>query len=293
MRRSVDKVVAITGASGLLGTHLCSHFAARGWWVRAGLRNPSRYPSRHPRISTFRCELPDHLDKAGLADADVCIHTAYATRPMPVAAARQVNEEGTRAVLMASRRAGVRTFVFISSCSAHERALSYYGRSKFALEKKLQLQRDLVIRPGLILAEQGLFRRLCDYIRHTRIIPLFDGGRQVVQTIHIEDLCSAILLAIDRNLKGCRVLAEPEGILMRDLLASIAHKMGRRPVFVPLPIAMLLVLLRLFETLRIPFFVSSENLLGLKSMEHQESAKDLAELGISVRSARQSLDDLL
>ncbi len=196
-------------------------------------------------------------------------------------------------MLNACRRAGVRTFVFISSTSAHAGALSYYGRSKFALEKELDPQRDLVIRPGLILGPGGLFGRLCDSVRRSRLIPLFDGGRQVVQTIHLEDLCQMIVLAVERGLTGHLVLAEPQGMLMRDLLALMAHKMNKHPLFVALSIGPTLALLRLVESFHIRLPVSSENLLGLRAMVHQESAQDLAQLGVTVRSARESLDEIL
>ncbi|HEV1995130.1 MAG TPA: NAD-dependent epimerase/dehydratase family protein [Candidatus Acidoferrum sp.] len=288
----MKKIVVITGANGLIGNRLCQEFVRRGWQVRAGVRRPGEYAATHPDVTPFQCALPDSLDQTAFDGADVCIHAAYATRATTRERARRVNEDGTLAVLSASRRAAV-YFVFISSCSAHEAARSDYGRSKLALEKKIDLQRDLVLRPGLVLGKQGLFGRMVDSIRRSRLIPIFDGGRQSVQTIHIADLCAAIVRAVERRLTGRLILAEAESICMRDLLAAIAQKLGKRAIFISVPATPALVALRVAEGLRLPLPVSSDNLLGLRSMVYQDPTADLARLGISLRSARQSLDDLL
>jgi nucleoside-diphosphate-sugar epimerase len=288
----VKKIVVITGANGLVGSRLCEEFLRRGWQVRAGVRRPSEYATTHPGVTPFHCALPDILEQTAFEDADACIHAAYATRATTRERARRINEEGTLAVLSASRRTAT-YFVFISSCAAHEGARSLYGRSKLALENRTDLQRDLVLRPGLVLGKLGLFGRLVGFIRRSRLIPIFDHGRQLVQTIHIDDLCEAIVRAVERRVTGRFVLAESGSIQMQDLLGTIAQKLGKRAVFVSLPAAPVLVVLRLAEILRIPLPVSSDNLLGLLSMVYQDPTGDLAKLGISVRSARQSLDDLI
>lgn len=285
--------MVITGASGLLGSHLCRAFAARGWQVRAGVRDPAAYKPPNALVTPFRCILPDHIEQNAFSGAGACIHAAYATRTESRAVAERINVLGTKAVLSTSRSAGIVQFVFISSCSAHADARSFYGRSKLLLENTLDPSRDLILRPGLILAEGGLFARLCDVIRSSAIIPLFGGGRQSLQTIHIDDVCLAITTSVERRLTGRHVLAEAEGIEFRELLASAAQRLGKHPLFVPLPLASTLAFLRLGELLGMPLPVSSDNLLGLTHMAHQEPSEALVHLGIQIRSARQSLQDLL
>ncbi|MDQ3605986.1 MAG: hypothetical protein M3418_07360 [Gemmatimonadota bacterium] len=51
----------------------------------------------------------------------------------------------------------------------------------------------------------------------------------------------------------------------------------------------MLLALRLIEALRIPFPISSENLLGLTGLRHTPSSADLERLGMRLRSARESL----
>lgn len=285
---SERRTVAITGADGLVGSHLARHLASRGWSVRSLVRDPAGAPDR------FRCALPDEIDERGIAGADWLVHCAYTSRFRSLAEARRTNEEGTARVLALCRAHGVR-FCFVSTTSAHEGALSYYGRSKLALERSLEPERDLVIRPGLVLAPSGggLFARIRASLERTGVVPLFDGGRQRVQTVHVRDLCAAFERALADERTGTFVVAEPDGVELRELFAVTARLLGIRARFVPLPSAPVLLALRAAERLRIPLPISSENLLGLRSLRVMPSRADLDSLGVRARPAAESLAAIL
>src|SRR5205823_9158668 len=153
--RMSARVAAVTGASGLIGRALSAHFAARGWEVRALVRDPAAFGPPPAGVRLGRCDLPDTLDETLLAGADAVLHAAYATRERDRERARRVNEDGTRRLLEASRRAGVPRFLFVSTVAAHPEAPNYYARSKYALESLCDPGRDLVVRPGLVLAREG------------------------------------------------------------------------------------------------------------------------------------------
>src|SRR5439155_16918293 len=106
-------------------------------------------------VRAARCDLPGVLDESVLSGATAIVHCAYATRTTDMEEARRVNDDGTRRVLDAARRAGIPRVVFISSIIARPDAPSYYARSKHTVEMLLDAGRDLVVRPGLILAREG------------------------------------------------------------------------------------------------------------------------------------------
>jgi nucleoside-diphosphate-sugar epimerase len=288
-------VIAVTGATGLVGRHLCDHFRRLGWRVRALVRNLSLYPFNTEGVEVFHCDLPGAVDERAFAGARAIVHCAYMTRFTSLDAAYRVNDLGTREVLELSRSAGVKSFVFLSSQSAHEAARSYYGRSKLTLEKLLDPGRDVIIRSGLVLGKggSGLFHRMCDMIRKAKVIPVFGGGRQPIQTIHVEDLCRAVEAAVTKGLTGLFTVAEPKALEVRQLLEMIASRLGRRPLFMPLPIPPALAFLRVVEAFGVPFPVSSENLLGLQCLRAVDTTHDLAALGITARSAQESLAEVL
>lgn len=282
--------IAITGASGLIGRHLCDHFRRRGWEVHGLVRDPGSYPFTEPGIRLFRCDLPEVLESGGVVGATVLVHCAYTTRSAGQPRARQVNEDGTLRVRDAARAAGIKRFVFMSSLSAHEDARSYYGRSKHVLESLLDPRRDLVIRPGLVLASDGgLFQRMRRLVRRAPIVPLLGGGSQIVQTVHIDELCTAIERALSLGIVGSLNIAEPTGIAMKDLLLQIARQDGRRRYVISVPLTPVFLTLRLLEILRLPLPISSENVLGLAALRVAPVEGDLNGLGMRLRTAAENL----
>jgi nucleoside-diphosphate-sugar epimerase len=293
-RGSDAPLVAVTGATGFIGRHVCRRFARAGFRVHALARDPVRASFDEQAIRPHRLDLPGEIGRAALDGALALIHCAYATREADPAHARPVNELGTRALLEASREAGVPCFVFLSSQSAHEGATSYYGRSKLELERLLSPERDLILRPGLVLGRgsAGLFERMCAWVRGARVVPLFGGGRQPLQTVLIDDLVEAIHVAVIRGHTGRYTVAEPEPIEFARFLRLLAAHLGARPLFLPLPLRPTLVVLSALEALGLRLPVSSENLRGLAQMRADPTADDLARLGVSVRPAADSLEAL-
>jgi nucleoside-diphosphate-sugar epimerase len=286
--------VVVTGASGSLGRPLCAVLARRGHEVRALVRDPGAFSAPAPGVRAGRCDLPDTLDESLLAGAAALVHCAYATRETDEARARRVNEDGTRRLIDASRRAGIPRFVFVSSVVAHPAAPNYYGRSKAALEALLDPGRDLIVRPGTILAREGhsIFQQMRDAARRTHVLPVFGGGKQPLQTVHVDDVCEAIARALERQVTGALNVAEPEPVAFGTFLRMMTARLGIRCLFVPLPFGPVLAMLRVVEALGLPSPLRSESLLGVKALRRVDVAQDLARLDLRVRTVAESLDDV-
>lgn len=286
--------IAITGASGLVGRALCTFLATRGHHIRALIRRPDASLASIPDLTTHTCDLPGRIDAVALRGCDCIIHGAYVTRFRNLAEAKEVNELGTRRLLEFSRKAGIPRFIFISSTSAHAGARSYYGQSKHRLEGTLDPVRDLIIRPGLVLSTSGgLFARLAASTSGRRwMVPLVAGGRQPMQTIHIDDLCEGVRLAIDKKCAGAITIASPEQLTTREFFAAVAAHLKRSPRFINLPAAPMIAGLRLAERLGITLPLSSENVLGLLGLPYWETEPDLRRLGLTVRPLDASLEAL-
>ena len=286
--------VAVTGASGFVGGALCRTLVAKGFEVRALVRDPARYTGP-AGVRALHCELPDGIDEAALAGAAAVVHCAYATRETDLARMKRVNEEGTRRLLEASRGAGVPRMVFVSTVAVSPDAPNYYARSKHALEALFDPARDAIVRPGLVIGAggHGLFQQLQDNLRGLGVVPLFDGGRQPLQTVHIDDLCEAIARILERNLAGAFNVAEPDPPTFAAFLRMLAERLGVRARFVPLPFAPVLAAVRVIEALRLPFPLRSESLLGLEGLQQLPVADDLARLGLRARPAAESVADVI
>lgn len=290
------KTVAITGATGLLGRYLCDYFYAKGWHVNALVRDVSKYPFSREGINVFKCVLPDTIDRKSIKLADVLIHCAYMTRFTNLEEAKKVNEDGMTMILKEARNAGVKRFVFISSRAARPNALSYYAQSKYKLETMLDASRDLIVRPGFILARDGgLFYRIVNQVKRLPVVPVFGGGQQELNTVHIEDLCKILEWALEKEICGVITVAESEGITMKELLSAVLNQLGQNKLIVSVPGRPIIWLFQFLETFKLKFPVSSENLRGLLNREDMGIAcSDIVKKsGINIRPARESIKNLI
>ncbi len=146
-------LIAVTGATGFLGSHLCDVLTERGHAVRAAHRASSNLRwLRDQPFETALVELADpHSLDALLAGCTGVVHCAGALMA-DEATYRRVNVESTRLLAEAAARSDTVTrFVYISSLAAGGPAglepprdesmpdapISGYGRSKLAAEQLL------------------------------------------------------------------------------------------------------------------------------------------------------------
>ncbi len=288
------KVVLITGATGFIGSNLARHFQSAGYIVRGLVRSMEEGRRTLPSVSLYEGSMPQKVDPLAFREAEIVIHCAYTTRFRGVKEAHRVNDEGTRLVVRRSREAGAKKIIFLSSLSARADAESYYGRSKFDLEKLFDPNNDTIVRAGLVVGSgnAGLFTRMVESIQTSPFIPLFDGGNQIIQVVHVEDLCSVLRMTVEHHHAGIITVADPVGIALREFLALIAERVGTKKPLVSIPSAPVLMAVRTLERLRIPFPISSENILGLRSLQFVECADDLRRLGLTLRTPRECIEQI-
>lgn len=264
--------MAVTGASGFIGGRIVDRFRADGWTVRPLVRGPrtadeARFDLRDPAF-----------DERALDGVQVLVHCACAKGPDAFA----VNVEGTRRLVRAARQHGVGRLVFFSSLSVSSEIDSAYGRQKRALEPEF----DLVLRAALVLGNGGLFASLSRFLRTYRIAPLLNGGRQIVQTVHVNDLVEVLFGAVDGDVRGLlTVAAEPT--TFRGLCEALCRAQGIRCRNVWLPGWLCGAGLTMAEALRVRLPVNSDNYRGL--MGARAVATDDRVLGVRVRSCDESV----
>lgn len=119
----MDKRVLVTGADGRLGNVLVRLLLSQGWNVRAGLHPDSKFSVSLEGVDVERIPLditqPDMLE-AAVKDCQYVIHLAsvISMKSQDTALMEQVNVAGTRNLLNAARRAGVKRFVYAASCDS-------------------------------------------------------------------------------------------------------------------------------------------------------------------------------
>jgi nucleoside-diphosphate-sugar epimerase len=288
-------LVLVTGAAGFLGAACCEYLADAGYRVRALVRDPGQTTSIEAVATdgVFQGDLPDRIDTVAFAGGvRAIVHCAFTTRGTNRTQVAAANLTGSRRLLELARGHDIDHFVFISSLAATPAAESFYGRSKRQVEQMLDPNRDLVLRPGLIMGRGGLFERMCRSLQTVPLVPQFYGGRQEMQTVWVDDVCAAIETGIRRRLRGAFGIAAPEGISIRRFYRGIAALTGTRCRFVRLPGPPLVAALRVVERLGVSLPISSDNLLGLKHMRLWPLADDLRVLDMTPLTFEESLERL-
>ncbi len=281
----------VTGATGFIGSRFAELALAAGHQVRTLTRSDwSRGPAV-PVNARFFGTFPNQIPAESLRGVDAVVHCA-ALLEADERAAFAVNVTGSVNLARMAQAAGARAFIMLSSQSALPDAVSVYGRSKYAVEQALQQVAGLdmiVIRPGLVCGpgSRGLFRRMCDMVEKLPIIPLLGGGQTLVQPIHVDDLCAAILTCAERSreLAGrILCLADPKGLTLAELLQRVAEaRLGRRRKTLHVPLRPIELAVTAAEALRLPLPINSNNLKGLRMATRMDTAPDLARLGLTLR----------
>ncbi len=250
--------VVIFGGCGFIGSHLARLAAESGHGVLALCRS-ERSPDSG--ISTVRWQLGDPLPPSVSAVGACAIHLAH---DFDGETGARRTHEGILRVARELHLAGATRQIFFSSYSAGEHATSLYGRTKLGIERALAALPDLIIvRPGLVLGDAGIYGRIRGWARRLPIVPLPDGGRGRVPVIEVERLCCETLALVEATHPPREAnLFEPALKSLRQLVVEAAAETGRRPWILPVPTSLLVAGLRVGEVLRISLPVNADNLAG-------------------------------
>ena len=264
--------ILIFGAAGFIGSHLVRHAEKNGHDVVAFCRAG--------KVSGFAgashiWALEDEVDEEVMAGADCAIHLAHDFNGVSGA---QRTLKGTAALVRQLQGAGVARQLIFSSYSAGPHSSSLYGRTKSALESDaLGVDGVIIIRPGLVLGEGGLYGRIRSFVRLSPLVPLPDGGKGRVPVIEISRLCvQTLAIAAEDAASREHNLFEREPSTLRKIVLDAAGSFGREPWIVGIPSKLVLQMLRIASVLRLPLPVNADNLEGFlanQSAAHETTLK--------------------
>lgn len=224
-------IAAITGANGFIGRHICQRFATEGWSVRQIVRR----------------DIEDGRLSELIADADVVVHAAGATRAPSRAMLRDSNVELTRRVVQMAGTSGARRIIFISSQAAAGPARSpeegvteesepspieAYGRSKLDAETVVRLAASgleyIIIRPASVYGPGD--RDFLAMFKLARLgLAVHPGNRQqLISIVHVSDLVDAITSATTTTaVNRTFFVSNDQPVRWRDLFRLAAECAGR------------------------------------------------------------------
>jgi nucleoside-diphosphate-sugar epimerase len=263
--------VAVTGSNGYIGSHLCRAFAARGWRVRELSRRSGQVEAA-PTFFDLGCELAPGT----LRDTDVLVHCAHDFRARGKTS-HSLNVDGSRTLLERAKEDGVGKLIFISSMAAFDGCRSVYGQTKLTIEREVNRQGGVSIRPATVYGESlgGMIGSLDRLAAKLPVVPVVGGVERTIYLVHIDDLTELVVRCADSrvNVTGVISAASPRPVRLGRLLELLARRHGRSPRLVPVPGVVVRLPLKVLEMFRIRTPVRSDSIV---SFLNQNPAPDLS-----------------
>jgi nucleoside-diphosphate-sugar epimerase len=131
--------------------------------------------------------------------------------------------------------------ILLSSFSAHAKALSVYGRSKYAQERQFLERGGVVLKLGIVTGEgaEGIFMLLRKLVKNFRILPMPRRGLAKLRITTINSIVQEIGHQISDFQPGIYNLSETKVLSLKTFLEQIASSMGLKRIFLPINTSLL------------------------------------------------------
>lgn len=234
----MSRTVLVLGANGFIGAQVAASLARSGWTVRAGARRPEAARARAPAHDWVQADFAKLTQASAwtplLSGVDAVVNCVGVLQDGGGDSTRLAHIEGPRALISACEQSGGKTLIHISAVGADAEAPGDYGQSKAETERLLSESGAdwLILRPSLVIGRAvfggtGLIRALAAF---PLVIPVL-GGSQTFRPIAMEDVCAAVLAALEPEAPRRRSLdlAGPEPLSLADILKLYRGWLGIAP----------------------------------------------------------------
>ena len=264
-------MILVIGGTGFVGSHLLLRMRREGLPVRALVRNPDRALA----LADLGVEaVPGGLsDKASLEKAltgvERVIHLVGIIQEAPGVTFKGVHVEGTRNLVEAARKGGVRHFFYQSALGTRPGAKSEYHKTKWQAEELVRASGIpyTILRPSLIYGPGDQFTiRLAEIIRQSPVLPVIGSGKSKVQPIAIDDVVSCIVKAVssDAFLNEIYEIGGPEQLSYEEVTRAIAGAMGVTRTAIHVPMLFMRPMARVLEAVLPRPPVTTDQLIMLR-----------------------------
>jgi nucleoside-diphosphate-sugar epimerase len=266
--------VLITGGAGFLGINLIRHLDKRGYALASLDVEEFDYPERD-RVEVIMGDIRDKaLLNRVMEDVHHVVHTAAA---LPLYSPEDIyttDVEGTRNVLDAALRHGVKRVVHVSSTAVYGipdhhplyetdrlEGVGPYGQAKIqaemiCLEYRAKGLVVPIIRPKSFVGPErlGVFALLYDWAYTGHNFPMIGSGNNRYQLLDVEDLCDAIALCLtlpEERVNDTFNIGAKEFTTMKEDYQAVLDYAGHGRRVVGLPAAPAIWGLRVLDKLKL------------------------------------------
>jgi NADH dehydrogenase len=285
------KVATVFGGSGFIGRYVVKRLAARGFVVRAAVRDPEgalflkTMGAVGQIVPLYAPVEQDALVNRAVEGADVVINLAGILSERRKGDFYRVHEEGAKRVARAAAHFGVQQLVHVSAIGVNAASPSDYARSKGLGEQLVRghFPTAVILRPSILFgAEDAFFNRFAAMAMLSPAVPIVGGGTKF-QPVYVGDVADAVMAAINRETAAGNVyeLGGPWVKTFKELIEYMLKTIERHRRIIDLPEPLARFSAVFLERLPGKMLTSDQIILLRRDNIVAPEAHDLASLGVT------------
>jgi uncharacterized protein YbjT (DUF2867 family) len=237
--------VAITGGTGFVGSHLAKSLAEKGHTSVLIARGLDKRNEAELRAQGAVPVAIGTADADKLADAfkgcDAVAHCAGINREIRPGDYDRIHVEGTRNVVDACKKAGVKKIALVSFYTARPNCGSRYHESKYAAEEIVRASGldYTILKAGMIY---GKGDHMLDHLSHVfYTLPLFalvGFRKRQAAPLAIDDFVRVLEVSLIEGRLSNQTIAivGPEMMPLEEAVRRVAVVVGKVPLMFPMPV---------------------------------------------------------
>ena len=243
---SERKIATVFGASGFLGRHVVQRLAARGYIVRAVVRDTEAAKILRPmgaagQVVALYAPVSDEILAArAIVGADVVINLAGILAESGKGEFNRTHAEGAGLVARLAHAAGAR-LVHVSAIGANSASPSAYARSKGQGEQAVKSAHPeaAILRPSIMFGpEDNFFNRFAKMAVVLPVLPIVHGKTKF-QPVYVANVADAVLAALGPLGVGKLFeLGGPEQKSFKALVQQMLAIIERKPCLWDMPVGL-------------------------------------------------------
>jgi dihydroflavonol-4-reductase len=310
--------IFVTGASGFIGSRVVHFLIHAGYQVKALLRETSN-PKRLAHLLFETC-VGDILDPAslieGMQDCDGVMHLASLSNWSDIHSPKMAHVviQGSKNVFQAAARKNLKV-VYVSSSTAingtnhpliqkedaafnldqsgYVYAWAKHQVEKLCLDAVTQGQNIVIVNPAEVFGPHDYDQITCgnlrDFVRSNPVL-VCSGGTSVV---HVDDVAQGIIAAYEKGEKGERYFLGGENLSVKELAELTLSLINKEKKILTFNNRLILFLAKIGKKTKLPLPFNPHVIPYATKYWYFDNKKAREKLGVSFRSARETLQDTL